>query len=94
MITIGTDIGIPDMLPKHPHRLALKQMRGFGGTNHNHMYCNFCNTNNNQKACEHYAKGELHALKIEELNRYYRLGGPNGPTGHGDDCMSDADTGL
>jgi hypothetical protein len=33
--------------------------------------------------------------KRNEENRYWQNGGPNGPTGHGEDiCYSDADSGL
>lgn len=34
------------------------------------------------------------ANKAEADSRYWRTGGHNGPTGHGDICMSDADPGL
>ena len=30
----------------------------------------------------------------EEIFNYWNTGGPNGPTGHGDICFSDADEGL
>lgn len=32
--------------------------------------------------------------RVEENHRYWRNGGHNGPTGHGDICYSDADQGL
>lgn len=32
--------------------------------------------------------------QVEENNQYWRNGGHNGPTGHGDICYSDADPGL
>lgn len=35
-----------------------------------------------------------HIRNAEENNRYWRNGGHNGPTGHGDICYSDTDPGL
>lgn len=33
-------------------------------------------------------------IKAEKDFIYFQNGGHNGPTGHGDDCLSDADPGL
>lgn len=33
-------------------------------------------------------------LEQEEIYNYWNTGGPNGPTGHGEECLSDADPGL
>jgi hypothetical protein len=38
---------------------------------------------------EDYVNAQLQASAL-----YWQNGGPNGPTGHGDICMSDADEGL
>jgi hypothetical protein len=32
--------------------------------------------------------------EVEKRFHYFQNGGDNGPTGHGDDCLSDADPGM
>jgi hypothetical protein len=82
---MGTSVNGKTLKHSFRHRMHPR----FNGSRH------YINIDASEKFNSEYVKQKESRRKFEENWRYWRNGGPNGPTGHGPDiCYSDADCGL